>query len=162
MGLLTPAQLATVKANILASPDLSSQPAGPDGAVAIQKLYNLPSSPAFIVYKTLVALNDVGQAFNGTELAGLTTGNTSRLQAIAAFLLNGVNPSRADTRQFFADVFSGAGGTVTRANLDALWRRTATRFERLLATGTGTTVSPGFLTWEGPISYQDIQEARES
>lgn len=162
MGLLTPAQLATVKANILASPDLASQPPGPDGAVAIERLYNLPSSPAFVVYRTLVALFEIGGAINGSELAGLTTGNLTRLQTIATFLADGVNPSKPDARQFFTDVFSGAGGTNTRSGLDALWKRTATRFERLFATGTGTTAVPGSLTWEGPISYRDIQEARES
>jgi hypothetical protein len=160
---LTPAQQATVKADILAQGDLNTFQDGPDGSFAIALLYNAASSPAFIVWKTNVSIGDVGKKFNGTELAGLTTGNQTRLQTIAAFLAGGVNPSVIDNRAFFDDVFSGAGGTNTRANLLALWKRTATRFEKLLfASGTGSDASPAVLGYEGVVSYQDIDTARRS
>jgi hypothetical protein len=61
------------------------------------------------------------------------------------------------------DTFSGAlggQGQATRDALDALYRRTATRGERLYATGAGTTVSPGVLVYEGNISTGDITDAR--
>lgn len=159
---LTPAQLATMKADIIATPAFNSQPNNSDGAFAIAAAYNLPASPNFTVWKTNVAINDVGQKFNGTELAGLTTANNTRLQTIAQFLVLGVNPSLTDTRQFFDDIFSGAGGTTTRANLLALWKRLATRAEKLYATGTGTDPAPATLTFEGSVSYSDVQTARNS
>ena len=124
---LTPAQLATLKADILLDATLAALPNTADGAFAIADAYNLVV-PAWIVWKTNVSINDVGKKFNGTELAGLTTGNQSRLQTIAAFLDGGVNPSLLDNRQFFDDVFSGAGGTTTRDNLLALWKRSALRY----------------------------------
>jgi hypothetical protein len=74
----------------------------------------------------------------------------------------GVNPSLIDVRQMFDDIFSGAGGTNTRANLLALWKRLATRGEKIFATGTGSDPSPGTLTFEGNISYQDVEQARAS
>jgi hypothetical protein len=159
---LTTAQLATMKADIIATPAFNSQPNNSDGAFAIAAAYNLPASPNWTVWKTNVAINDVGQKFNGTELAGLTTGNLTRLQTIAQYLVLGVNPSLTDTRQFFDDVFSGAGGATTRANLLALWKRLATRAEKLYTTGTGSDPSPATLTFEGAVSYSDVQTARNS
>lgn len=111
---LTTAQLTTLKADILADPALAAQPNTPDGAAAIADAYNLLASPGWTVWKTNVPLNDVGKNFNGTELAGLTTADNSRLQTLALYLLTGVNPSLVDNRQFFDDIFSGAGGAVTR------------------------------------------------
>jgi hypothetical protein len=54
----------------------------------------------------------------------------------------GINPSLADRRQFFDDIFSGAGGVNTRANLLALWKELATRAQKLFSTGTGTDAAP--------------------
>lgn len=151
-----------MKADILASPDLNSQPNNGDGAFEIARLYNLNASPAYTVWKTNVTINEVGKKFNGTELAGLTANNATRLQTIALYLAGGVNPSLPDNRQFFDDVFSGAGGANTRANLLALWKRLASRVDKLYATGPGTDAAPATLTFEGPVSYQDVDAARNS
>lgn len=159
---MTTAQLATLKAAILADPVLAAKPLNSDGAFDIAAAMNAPASPAFTVWKTNVSINEVGKAFNGTELAGLTTGNQTRLQTLAQYLAGGVNPSNVGNRQFFDDVFSGAGGTNTRANLLALWKRTATRAEKLFATGTGSDAVPATLTFEGQLSYQDVEAARNS
>jgi hypothetical protein len=160
--MLTTQQLATMKADILANPDLNSKPNNSDGAFEIARLYNLDAAPNFTVWKTNVPINDVGKKFNGTELAGLTTGNQTRLQTLAMYLAGGVNPTLPDCRQFFDDVFSGAGGATTRANLLALWKRLASRVEKLYATGTGTDPAPATLTFEGDLSYQDVMTARAS
>lgn len=160
--MLTPAQKTTLKADIIANPDLNSKPNNTDGAFDIAALYNLNATPSFTVWKTNVSIDDVGKKLNGTELAGLTTANNTRLQTIAIFLAGGVNPAVPDNRQFFDDVFSGAGGTNTRANLLVLWKRLASRVEKLYATGTGSDASPATMTFEGPISYQDVDQARNS
>lgn len=159
---LTPAQLTTLKNNIAADPVLNALPNNSDGAFDIANAYNLNAVPNFTVWKTNVAINDVGKKFNGTELAGLSTLNNTRLQTLAVFLAAGVNPSLPDNRQFFDDIFSGAGGTTTRANLLALWKRLATRAEKLFATGTGSDAVPATMVVEGPISFQDVMNARNS
>lgn len=115
----------------------------------------LRGTSAFIVYKTTATLAQVGQAFNSTEVAGLTTANTSRLQVYALYSGGSFQPNRADTRAGFDDVFSGAGGANTRTALAALWRRAANHAERLLATGTGTTQAPGDLTFEGEVTNNE-------
>ena len=157
---LTPAQLAAIKADIIANSDLNSQPNTADGAFEIARLYNLQASPAFTVWKTLVSISDVGAAFNGTELGNLTTANTGRLTAIAAFMGVGIRPYLADQRQMFSDIFSTGG--VTSASLQVLWKRLATRIEKLFATGTGSNGAPATLVLEGQITYQEVQQARNS
>ena len=116
---------------------------------------NGTASPAFTVWKTSVAKEVVGRAFNTTELAGLTSLNTQRLQNLAAWFST-FNPSLASDRAFFDDVFSGAGGANTRAALLVLWKRLATRAERVFATGTGSDAVPGLIVSEGPISTDEL------
>lgn len=173
---LTAAQLTTLRndinANVTAIPaalvdcggyvgvQVKNVPNNTDGNICLARFYNQDSSPAFIVWKTSVPLVTVGQTFNATELAGLTSLNTQRLQNLAAWLTTGVNPALTSVRQFFDDIFSGAGGTNTRAALLALWKRTSTRAERLYATGTGSDASPGQLVFEGGISGSDVDQAR--
>ena len=159
---LTPSQLVTLKNDIAAAPDTSGIPHTSDGAFAVAALYNLPASPAFTVWKTNVTITQVGDKFNGSELGGLTTANQGRLQTIAQYSPMGVNPSLADRRAFFDDIFSGAGGQITRANLLALWKRLATRAEKLYATGTGSDPTPATLTFEGKLSPSDVQSAWEN
>lgn len=159
---MTTAQLAVLKADIVADSALNSQPNNPDGNTAIANVYNaVVVSPSFTVWKTNVGLTAIGNKFNGTELAGLTTGNQTRLQTIAQYSADGVNPSLADRRAFFDDVFSGAGGNITRPALLALWKRLATRGEKLFATGTGSDASPATMTFEGLIALEDVQAARQ-
>jgi hypothetical protein len=157
---LTSAQLTTLRAAIVADPVLNALPNDSDGAFAIATAFNLLASPAFTVWRTNVGIGEVGDNINATELAGLSSLNATRLQTIAQYSPNGVNPSLTDRRQFFDDIFSGAGGTITRGKLLILWKRLATRAEKLFATGTGTDAVPATLSFEGELSYQDVLAAR--
>lgn len=157
---LTTTQLVTLAANIRAAVDapvVTALANGNDNEIA--RLYNLDASPAFTVWKTSVTINAIGDKINGTELAGLSSLNTTRLQAVVMLSPAGVNPSLIDRRQFFDDIFSGAGGTTTRAQLLALWKRFATRAEKLYATGTGSDASPATLVFEGSITGDEVARA---
>lgn len=158
---LTTQQLQTLKTAINANPIWVAYPMTGDGYFDLAKVLNLQATPSFTVWKTNVSINAVGKAFNGTELAGLTTGNQTRLQTLALYLASGVDPSNAGNRAFFDDVFSGAGGTNTRAALLALWKRFATSFEKIYATGTGSDASPATLVVEGAVTASEVQAARE-
>lgn len=153
---LTPAQNATIKADVLADPVLSTLTASSDSANKIMTAMAAPKSPVFTVWKTKVPIGAIGKAFNSSELGGLTTANTNRLMALAHYLLDGIDPSQASNRAFFDDIFSGTNGTFTRPSLAALWKRPASRLEALLATGTGTDASPATLGYEGAISYSEV------
>lgn len=160
MAHFTPAQLQTLKTYIAGQSDLNSQPANSDGHFEIARLLNLDApGPNNIVWKTAVTRNEVGKTFLATALAAITAGNNDKLANFAAWNET-VNPSRADQRQFFDDVFSVAAGATTRAALLVLWKRVATRGERLYATGTGSDASPAALVVEGLIDSDDVQAAR--
>ena len=156
---LTPAQYLTLKAAIAAETDptfVAERINGETGAMAA--FYNTDST--FIVWKTLINLSTIGNAFVGTEFSGLTTANVSRLSALAEFSAQGINPSTADRRQMFADIFGV--NSATNVALIALWKRAAKRGEQLFATGTGTNATPGLLVFEGNISNDDILTALRS
>jgi len=92
----------------------------------------------------------------------MTTANTSRVDLFMAMNRDSFNGS-ADLDAYFASTFGGAlngDGAACRAALAAMLRRLSTRFERLYATGSGSDASPGTLVLEGPVSYQQVQEAR--
>jgi hypothetical protein len=157
---LTAPQLVTLRAHIDGDPALASQPNNSDGNAEIAKAMNLAASPAFTVWKTNVPIVKVGEAFSASELAGLTSLNHTRLQTLAIYLTAGVNPSLPSIRSFFDDIFSGAGGVNTRAALLALWKRLATRAEKLFASGTGSDAVPATMAVEGALTFRDVEAAR--
>lgn len=160
--MLTTEQAAILKADINGDPALASTPNNQDGAFALADIYNLPAVPEFTVWKTNVRIGDAGKAFNGVELAGLTAASQVRLTTIAHFFFEGVNPSLPDMREMFDNIFTGPGGVTTRPKLLALWKRPASRIEKLFAglPGSGTNADPATMTFEGNISLNDVFEAR--
>ncbi len=157
---LTPAQQSTVKADIAANSDLNTKPNNSDGAFAIAALYNLPASPVFRVWRTSVLTRECKTAMVWTEYIARSEMERDAWQFMLAD--GSINPSDANVRQGILDIFSGAGGAGTRAALTAIAKRDSTRIEKLLATGTGTDGTPATMGFEGPISYNDVQSARNS
>lgn len=154
---MTPAQLATLKANILASPDLATFPNNSDGAFAIAALYNIDASPAFTVWKTSVSLQEImSNGFRWTDVDGLSAAKYRTWDLMNS--LGNIDPSKPNVRQGIRDCW-GAGSQQENAILPHL-KRLATRGEKLFATGTGSDASPATMTFEGSISYQDVEEAR--
>lgn len=154
---LTPAQLVTLKAAILAEPDsqfVLLRQAGATGAMA--EFFNGASTT--VAWKSSVTIRETGQAFNGTEWAGMTTANHTRLQTVAQYLMV-YSAVLADVRAMFNDIWSGAGGAITRAALLVLWKRFVTRGERIFATGAGTDALPATLVFEGSITNDHIVRA---
>lgn len=154
---MTPAQLTTLKAAILAetAPAFVALRTGNEtGQMA--EWFNVNST--FICWKPSVTIEQTGAVFNGGEWAGMTSANHTRLQTVAQYL-SSYSPASAGIRAMFDNIWSGAGGALTRAALLALWKRPATRGEKVFATGTGTDASPGVLTFEGQISNSDIGDA---
>ena len=160
---LTMQQLQTIKAAILAdSALLALYNTAPSGEQLAADALNLAASATFTVWKTSVTTREMGEAFNSSEVGGLTTANTNRLIVMQAYSGGVFNPSRTDTRAGFDGVFSGAGGALTRAALLVLYKRLALRAEKILATGTGSDAVPATLGWEGQITYQDVRKAMMS
>jgi hypothetical protein len=157
---LTTAQLQALKAEILADAALNAQPNNSDGAFFIAAELNKLASPAFIVWRTNVPTADIKKAVVWTEYIARSQGERDAFVLINSNFI--VNAADANVRQGFADIFSGVTGATTRANLTALAKRSATRAEKVLATGTGTDATPAVMGFEGELSYQDVQAARAS
>lgn len=155
---LTSAQLTALKNDILADQVLSQIPNTPDGAFQIAAAYNLVASPDYWVWRTSVPTSECKKAMVWTEFVGRSQGERDAWQFM---LSNGViNAADANIRQGILDIFSGAQGATSRANLTAISRRLATRGEKLFATGTGSTASPATMSAEGNVTYQDVLNAR--
>ena len=157
---MTPAQLATLKADIEADPILSAMPMTTDGAYDIAAAYNLTANPAWYVWRTDVPVDEIMKnGMDWTQVDNLTVGKAriwdwmTRLGTFNASKLNiraGINAAWVGTAQMLA----------VRTAIYTHCNRAATRFEKLFASGTGTTVSPATMVLEGNVSYQDVQAAR--
>lgn len=169
---LSSAQLQTLKTAIAANTNqingvaINTLPNTSDANFAIAFWYNLAASPDFTIWRRRVFLAEIATKLNGTELAGLSSLNHTRLQTVITLLnaSGGMDASVTDMRQFFDDIFSGAGGTNTRASLLILWKKLATNIQKLFSTGTGSNAVPA--TTESNIgdvfllTSQDVESAR--
>lgn len=179
---MTPQQLATLKADILADPVLSALPMNSDGAFDIAAAYNAFDA-AFMVYRTAMPTQEI---FDQIVWANLTPSDTpdgtqlwmNRVLACQGKQFNiqtmltgraALDVSRPNVRAGLQDALtqvpSGAGGAIRAAGWvgvrDAM-PRLARRVEKLFATGTGTIASPATMGYEGQLSYQDVEQARAS
>lgn len=162
---LTPAQLQTLKTWL------------DTNAVGVQdeqaaSLLNAAASPNFWVWKSNVGLAETGMAIVMSEVGGLTTANTNRLQVSFQVRPGGFTPADQADRSLFGSVFSAAGGVLTRTAVLSKWQRLATVAEKLFASGTGTQAtglntdgavtggSPGTLGAEGAVTSANVSEAR--
>lgn len=170
---LTPSQLTALKNDIDADPSLSGLANTPDNNQAIATVYNAEASPSFYVYRTRVSESEYTDS-SGVDVAN---GNATTNWSWTAFINRSVgereawsrmfqrgfiNPSAANVRQAFTDIFSGAGGAAQRNHLAVVSLRKATRAEKLFATGAGSFASPAAMTFEGSLTYQDVNQARSA
>lgn len=166
--MLSPAQLATLKAAVQADPALNALPQGTDGAFAIAQALNLPASPAYFVWRTFVPQDEIMlNGFDWTRVDNLSVGK-ARIWEWMFKQTGGINPSKPNIRAGIEATWVGTQADLAvRAVVYGHCQRQASRFEKLLATGAGTTVAtdgtgPSTMALEGPISYQDVLLARES
>jgi hypothetical protein len=160
--MLTAPQLLLVKAAILADNELNAQPQTPDGAFAIADALNLTASPAFIVWKTSVSVDEIMR--NGMDWArvdNLSVGKARIWDWLGR--LGNFDASKPNVRAGIDAAWVGtAADLAVRASIYTHCKRSATRVEKILATGTGTDVSPATMGYEGRVTYQDILQARTS
>ena len=160
--MLTTAQLQTLKAAILADPILAAFPMNSDGAWEIAAAYNLPASPAWIVWKTNVDPDDIMRnGMDWTRVDNLSVGKSRIWEWMTK--LGTFNASKANIRSGIDACWVGTTADLAvRAMVYTHCKRETTRAEKLFSTGTGTDASPATMTFEGQLSYQDVVLARNS
>lgn len=162
--MLTTAQLQLIKAAILADPALDAQPNNSDGAFAIAAALNQVAVPDYIVWRSSVTQDEITQnGFTWTEVDNLTVGKARIWEWLFANSAGAFNPSKANVRAGIIECWSGtAGKLAVQASVFVHCKRAATRAEKALATGAGTTLAPSNMSYEGDLSYQDVEQARAS
>lgn len=162
--MLTPAQLATLKADIAADSAFASVPNNDDGHFMIADAYNLIVGPTFYVWRTNVPMHEImTNGFDWTRVDNLTVGKARIWEWMQ--LTGTINPSLANVRAGVLAVFGTAGDLPTRQAIFNHCQRPARRAEKLFATGSGTAstdqgVGPALMTFEGTLTYQDVSAAR--
>ena len=164
---LTLAQKQALKADIIASSDpaceaLEASPGNADFAFAVKDLYNAEASPAFVVWKTRTSRQEILQnGFDWTRLDNLSVGKARVWNDI--FVDGYISAAKPNVRAGIEAVWVGtAADLAVRAVVYGHCKRNASRVEKLLASGTGTTETPATMGYEGPLSYQDVLDAMQS
>lgn len=176
----------TYQGNQVAIKDL---PNTGDANNEIANWYNQAVSPAYWGWRSDLSKEELTQESgvdsDGTTVTafvwgGATGGFINRSQAERdAFNTifgadHNVNPTLANVRTAFADIFSGAGAgaVANRAHCFAKGRRSVTRVEKLYVSATvggpqqtgnrGAATNPDTLGFEGSLSNTDVSNARDS
>ena len=155
---LTVPQRTALFADIQADVAFAEIPNTPEGSAVIAAAYNLVADPAYIVWRSDVSTSEVRDVLVWAEYDSLSV---SKQNAFEFLNSNGfVNASRVNVREGIASIFAGPNQANTRAALIAIGKRTASRIEKLLATGTGSDASPGTMTAEGVLPWQEVHNSR--
>jgi hypothetical protein len=156
---MTPEQLTTLKAAILAETDAGFVEYRTQGATgAMAAFYNEQAAPAFYVWRSSYTPDLIANAIDVgvTQLDGLTASKRDSL----LWWANRQHDARlAQTRAAINDL-CGSQNTLKNAVLDGA-KRPVTRGEKLYCTGAGTLASPAAAGFEGTVSNADIVAALE-
>jgi len=165
--MLTPEQLATLKAAIDADPALAAKPLNSDGYFEIAQALNTElASPDFFVWRSVVSQDEIMQnGFDWVRVDNLSVGKARIWEWMFDNAGATINPSKANVRAGIAEVWKGtaADNAVRQAVFNRCQTR-ATRAQKLFATGPGTTTSvdgvgPATMAVES-ISLSDVEAAR--
>jgi hypothetical protein len=162
---LSTAQRQALAADIAANPTLAALKASGNlgGLVAH---YGAPASPAYIVWRMQVSQDEIMQnGFNWTRVDNLSVGKARVWEWLFNNESRAINPSKANVRAGIDAVWVGTQQDLdVRAAVYTHCKRSATRFEKLFATGTGTDAVPANLGFdasgtviEGAPSYSDFE-----
>lgn len=164
--MLTAQQQSAVKSDIAADPLLQGQPLNSDGSFAIAAAYNKIIAPTFFVWRSSAPVQDIMvNGFDWTQVDNLTVGKARIWEWMKD--TGALNFSEPNVRAGVLAAFTGAGNLAMRTQIFGHGQRAATRLEKLLATGAGSTssdqgVGPALMGFEGNVTYQDIDGARNS
>lgn len=181
---LTSAQLAAVKADILATPSLSANSNDNVGNSVIASFYNSMPQADWMVWQTAVSVqvvydNVVWANYTPQDTPDGTAIWTNRALACQCkqinlqTLLQGrdtINAAKTAIRTGLQDATtalpSGASGATRSGgwvNIQTAIQRKASNIEKLLSGGgAGTAANPSTLGFEGRITADDIEQARVS
>lgn len=151
---MTPAQITILKALISAEPSLQTAIlTGQDNIIA--GWLNSDASPAFIVWKTSVSIDEIMR--NGMDWArvdNLSVGKARIWDWMGR--LGSFDASKPNIRAGIDAAWVGtAADLAVRAQVYVHCKRSATNAEKALASGVGSDASPATMVFEGGISVEE-------
>jgi hypothetical protein len=164
--MLTPAQLQVLAADIAADPVFSTLPLTSDASFFIAQEYEKIAAPAYFVWRTDVQR---AQIYHLTSAEGTTWNWTTYKNQGAPeqnawtqmFMGDLANFALPNLRAGVAAIFTGsAQANAQRDHCLAIGKRRANRAEKLFAGGAGTVITPSTMTFEGALTYQEVDQAR--
>lgn len=160
--MLTPQQAAILAADINADPAFASLPNTSENAFVIATAYNQLAVPAFIVWRTSVSQDEIMQnGFDWVQVDNLSVGKSRIWEWMFDNETRTINPSKVNVRAGIAEAWKGTAAMLAvQAAILERCKRNATRIEKLLSTGTGSSASPATMGFDGDISYSDIEAVR--
>lgn len=158
--MLTTAQQATLAAYVTANQALSSLPHSSDGAFEIARLLNLEATPQWVVWRSAVPVEEIMRnGMDWSRVDNLSVGKARIWEWLSR--LGTIDASKVNIRAGIDATWIGtAADLAVRATVYTHCKRFATVAEKLFSTGIGTDASPATMTFEGALSYQDVEQAR--
>ena len=159
--MLTTEQKATLKAAVVADTTLNAKYVAGD-MTGLELALNADAAPDYVVWKTDVSIDEIMR--NGMDWArvdNLSVGKARIWDWMTR--LGAFNAAKENIRAGIDAAWVGtAADLAVRATIYTHCKRSATAAERIFSAGTGTNASPATLTFEGALSPDDVQQARES
>lgn len=164
--MLTPTQLATLKAAILAETDPTFVTYRTNGQTPLMAEWlNAAASPEVLAWRKGVPPQDSDEATPWVNFDNITQVG-KRDSYVHAFMRYSRDYTKASIRKWITDVWGNASaGSDAAAILLGAGQRPITRVEAILGgstTATTNSVSGLKLDWEGPVTDRDIGAALES
>ena len=159
---MTPQQLATLKTAILADQALAALPNNGDGNFEIANALDAPSDPAVIVWRSSISKDEVyGNGFAWAQIDNVTEPRWRIWTELFDNDSRTMNPSKPNVRAGVGEVWTGtAQKTAVGVYVLDKCKRECSRAEALFAVGVGSLASPASMTFEGRLSTDDIERAR--
>lgn len=153
---MTPEQITALRAACLATPAAAAFFVQ-DGAAGLRDYLNALTDPAWIAWRSQVSQDEIMlNGFDWARVDNLSVGKARVWEWLFDNEAKSINPSKANVRAGIDQVWSGvAADLAVRAAVYVHCKRTATRAERMLGSGTGTTNDPGLMPFEGEVTDHD-------
>ena len=155
-------QLQTLKAYILSVPEWAAMPNNSDTSYFIAAELNKEASPAFIVWKSNVSVDEIMR--NGMDWArvdNLSVGKARIWDWLGR--LGSFDAGRVNVRAGIDAAWVGtAADLAVRAAVYVHCKRSASVLEKLFATGAGSDASPATMAVEETIGYSTVDSARSA
>lgn len=159
---MTPEQLATLKTYIQGQQDIATMFS--DGNLpGVADALNVVADPTFYVWRTEVSQDEIMQnGFDWVRVDNLSVGKARIWEWLFDNSTATINPSKSNVRAGISECWKGTAADVSvRHSILQHCQRPASRFERVFATGTGTStndqgVGPGSLVVVGPLGWTEL------